>query len=423
LVEDLRIAKDRAESLNQELEARVQKRTAELEESTKLLRAEIQQREEMEEELLRARNLQSLGVLAGGIAHDFNNFLTVVQGNIELARIQLDGSSPAQEALDQTTRACERAAFLASQLLTFAKGGAPVRRVVSIRKVIVDAVALARAGGSVTLDVQIAEDLWRAEADAGQIRQALHNVLLNARQATAEGGTIEVRAVNVVEKAEKASGGFFVRISVKDYGCGIPADVLPRIFDPYFTTKQTGSGLGLATAYAIVSKHGGRLSVDSKPGQGSEFVIDLPASQERPVQEAPPKARLRSGSGRLLVMDDEESLLKLLERVLLTLGYEVKTARDGAEAIALYEAAKADERDFDAVLLDVTVNGGMGGVEAAARIRKLDPTARLVVSSGYSDAPVMSSFREFGFDDVIPKPWTTAALSEVFRRVIAAGGK
>ncbi len=421
LVEDLQIVKNQTEALNQQLELRVQERTAELHQSAELLRAEIARREQMEEELLRVRNLESLGVLAGGIAHDFNNFLTVVQTNIELAKMRLNPGAPVQEILEQTASACQRAAWLSSQLLTFAKGGAPMRRVVSVAELLLDAVNLARAGAAISMGVEIAQDLWSAEVDAGQISQVLHNILLNAKQAMPEGGIIEVRAENIVLRGDEKPGSeAYVRVSIRDYGCGIPADILPRIFDPYFTTKRDGRGLGLATAYAIVSKHSGRISVESKHGEGTVFIIDLPASQDRPAPESPVGARLWGGTGRLLVMDDEEALRTILDRVLTALGYEVQSARDGAETIALYEAAKASGRGFDAVLLDLTISGGMGGLETALRLKELHPSAKLIVSSGYSDSPVMSNFREYGFDDVLTKPWGPAQLSEVLRRVLVA---
>ncbi len=410
LLHDLQSAKNHAEALNEELEVRVRERTAELQRSTEQLRTEITQREQIEDELLRARKLESLGVLAGGIAHDFNNFLTVVQGNLELLKMQVESQEPVQEILDDTANACQRAVFLSSQLLTFAKGGAPVRRLVSVAQLVMDAVHLARAGAQTSIEVSIAEDLRCAEVDPGQIGQVLHNILLNARQAMPEGGIIEVRAENL--------GDAHVRISVLDYGHGIPADVLPRIFDPYFTTKPRGNGLGLATAYAIVAKHGGGLSVKSKPGQGSVFTIDLPASPQRPECQTPAVTRLQAGTGRLLVMDDEEGLRKLLATILGKLGYEVVTARDGAEAIALCEDAKASGLGFDAALLDLTVSGGMGGIEAAAKLKECDPALKLIVSSGYSDSAVMSDFRKYGFDDVVPKPWVIDEVSEVFRRVL-----
>ena len=383
----------------------------------------------MEEELLRARKLESLGVLAGGIAHDFNNFLTVVQVSIELAKTQLDSAASVRAILEQTASACESAVFLSSQLLTFARGGAPIRRLSSVAQLIGDAVHLARAGAAVTISVDIADDLWSAEVDAGQISQVFHNILLNAKQAMPGGGVIDVRAENVVLRGDQEHrSGAHVRISISDYGSGIAADILPRIFDPYFTTKPSGSGLGLATAYAIVSKHGGRLSVESTYGKGTTFVVELPAASvvgdRPPLQFSPaPKSQrgalLWRGTGRLLVMDDQETLRLLLTHVLTILGYEVLSARDGAEAIDLYEAATASGRRFDAVMLDLTVSGGMGGVETAHRLKELDPAVRLIASSGYSDAPVMASFRDYGFDDVLPKPWTLAQLSEVFRRVLA----
>jgi signal transduction histidine kinase/CheY-like chemotaxis protein len=417
LVGDLQAAKNHVEALNERLEVRVGERTAELHHSTEQLRAEIAERERIEEELLRARKLESLGVLAGGIAHDLNNFLTVVLGNVEIAKMRLAPEEPVQAILDQTVSACERGAFLSSQLLTFAKGGAPVRRLVSVAKLVKDAVELARAGAQTSMEVRLAEDLHCAEVDPGQIGQVLHHILLNARQAMAEGGIIEVNAENVLP-GDAPGACPRVRISIRDYGCGIPDDVLPRVFDPYYTTKQGASGLGLATAYAIIVKHGGGISVESRPGHGTVFAIDLPASHETAPPEAPMVAPPQAGTERLLVMDDEESIRKLLERVLVSLGYEVRTAGDGAEAIALYESAKTSGSRFDAVLLDLTVRGGMGGVEAAARLKEIDPAVKLIVSSGYSDAPVMADFRKFNFDDAIPKPWTATEVGKVFRRVL-----
>jgi signal transduction histidine kinase/ActR/RegA family two-component response regulator len=422
LVEGLVAAKNQTEALNQALEFKVQERTAELLKSTEQLRAEIAQREQMEEELLRARKLESLGVLAGGIAHDFNNFLTIVQGNVELAKTHLSPEDPVQTNLNQTAEACQRAAFLASQLLTFAKGGAPVRHVVSIGKLVEDAVRLARAGAPISVSVHLADDLRPARVDGDQLGQVLHNILLNARESMAEGGIIEVRAENAAISSSTGAE-FCVRISIRDYGCGIPAEVVPRIFDPYFTTKPGRSGLGLATAYAIIARHGGHIAVESKPGVGTAFIIDLPASQEEAAKELPnlaPAIQPHHGVERILVMDDEEAIRNLLKTVLGGFGYEVQTARDGAEAIALYEEAKAMGKRFDAVLLDLTVSGGMGGIEAAAKLKEIEPSLILIVSSGYADAPVMSDFDKYGFDDVIPKPWTPKVVGEVFERVLVA---
>jgi signal transduction histidine kinase/CheY-like chemotaxis protein len=424
LLEGVQIANSRAETLNQELELRVHQRTEELHESNARLRSEIKHREQMEQDLLRIRNLESLGVLAGGIAHDFNNFLTIVQGNVELAKLQLPSDSPTQGTLEDCAKACQRASGLSGQLLTFAKGGAPIRRVVFVSELILNAVHLAQAGSSTSIVADIAGDLWPASIDVGQINQVLHNILLNARQAMPEGGIVQVRADNVVLHDQGETGDrAFIRISVRDSGTGIPAEVLPHVFDPYFTTKHGGRGLGLATAHTIVSKHGGQISVNSKTGEGTEFIILLPSSSENPESEPVIATPLRKGTGKVVVMDDEEALRALLDRTLTRLGYEVQSARDGAEAVALYQTARNAGAVFDAVLLDLTVNGGMGGVEAAGRLKELDPSLKLIVSSGYTDAAVMSKFREYGFDDVVVKPWETAELSAVFQRVLTVNSK
>lgn len=419
LVVDLQEAKGQTEALNQALEVRVQERTAELQRAAEQLRAEIVQREEMEEELLRVRKLESLGVLAGGIAHDFNNFITVVQGNVELAKARLEPEDPAHDILEQMAGACQRATFLSSQLLTFAKGGAPVRRVVSISNLVRDAVHLIRAGSPVSISMYIAEDLRFARVDPSQIGQALHNILLNARQAMPTGGIIEVCAVNFAMPGAESIGAR-VRISIRDYGPGIAPETLPRIFDPYFTTKPGGSGLGLATAHAIITKHDGHILVESKAGEGAVFTLDLPATEETPPAAATVVPLMQAGTERILVMDDEDALRNLLRTVLTRLGYDVEVARDGAEAIAIYEAGRAAGKRFDAVLLDLTVSGGMGGVEAAAKLKELDASAKLIVSSGYSDAAVMSNYAAYGFKAVIPKPWTVAEVSDVLRKVLVS---
>jgi PAS domain S-box-containing protein len=403
-----------------ELVQRVAERTAELQQANERLQAEVNQRKQMEEELLRAGKLEALAVLAGGIAHDFNNFLTIVQGNLDLAKIHTKPGDRVYEILQQTDTACKRAVSLASQLLTFGKGGAPILRAASVAQTLAASVDLARAGSQIRFELTIPDDLWPAEIDIGQIGQVFHNVLLNARQAVAERGVIEVRAENVMVEPGllPIRAGKYVRISIRDYGCGIPATVLPKIFDPYFTTKQTGSGLGLATAYSIVTKHQGHIRVESTVGQGSTFYIHLPASAVSPVPQ--PTAVIQKGTGRILVMDDEEGIRTLLALILGHLGYEVQCASDGAEAVELFVAARASGRGFVGVLLDLTVPGRMGGKEAAAEIRRIDPSAKLIVSSGYTDAPVMSEFRKYGFDDVIRKPYTLAELSAVLTRVIGA---
>jgi signal transduction histidine kinase/ActR/RegA family two-component response regulator len=425
LLDDLLVAKEETEALNRRLETRVIERTAELRNANERLQAEIEQRRHAEEDLLRARKLESLGVLVGGIAHDFNNFLTIVLGNIGLATMELERGKPVFDILEQTEGACRRAASLTSQLLTFGKGGAPVRSIVSAVPLIKDAVSLTAAGANVTINCEIADDLWSVEIDASQVSHALQNVLLNARQAMPGGGTIELRAENIHLKvgSPPLNPGKYVRISVQDRGCGIPPDVLPRIFDPYFTTKKTGTGLGLAAAYAIIAKHKGHITVRSAVGVETTFSIFLPASEQDASAKRPAREALLTGSGRILVMDDEDAIRILAARMLENRGYEVAGARDGAEAIALFEKAKATGRNFDAVLLDLTVPGGMGGKECAVRLRALDLSVPLIVSSGYSDDPVLSEFRKYGFDAVLRKPWTVGQLSQVLQQVMRAGSR
>jgi PAS domain S-box-containing protein len=401
-----------------ELVLRVAERTAELQQANERLEAEVNQRKLIEEELLRAGKLEALAVLAGGIAHDFNNFLTIVQGNLELAKIQAKPGDAVYEILQQSDTACKRAVSLASQLLTFGKGGAPIVRTTSVAQLLAASVDLARAGSQVRFNLAVPDDLWPAEIDAGQISQVFYNLLLNARQAVPERGVVEVHAENVVIENGVLSinAGKYVRISVRDHGYGIPTEILPRIFDPYFTTKESGRGLGLAIAYSIVTKHQGHIRADSTVGQGSTFYIHLPASEMSPVTQ--PAAVVRTGAGRILVMDDEQAIRRLLELMMSQLGYEVECASDGAEAIELFTRARASGRGFAGVLLDLTVPGRMGGKEAAVELRKIDPSAKLVVSSGYADIPILSEFQTYGFDDVIRKPYTLAELSDVLTRVI-----
>jgi PAS domain S-box-containing protein len=381
---------------------------------------DITTRKQAEEEVFRGRKLESLGVLAGGIAHDFNNFLTIMSGNIALAKMQLAPGDPLRGILDQAEAAGKRASSLAAQLLAFGKGGAPVKRPARLARVVKDSVELSRAGAQVTIELYIASDLWSAEIDMEQISQALHNILLNARQAMPRGGIIDVRAENVRFDADAlpVRRGRYIMIAVRDHGCGVEADVLPRIFDPYFTTKENGNGLGLATVHAIIAKHKGHITVQSVLGVETTVSVYIPACAETEPPASEIDQQLQTGSGRILVLDDEEAVCQLLEEVLKRLGYQVECAKDGAKAIEHYERAKALGHGFSAVLLDLTIPGGMGGKEVAARLREIDRTAVLIVSSGYSNTPVMSEFRKYGFDDVLSKPWTPVELSQVLRRCV-----
>jgi two-component system cell cycle sensor histidine kinase/response regulator CckA len=304
-------------------------------------------------------------------------------------------------------------------LLTFATGGAPVRRTVALAELLPAAVAFALQGANVRSDLQIAAALWPVEADPGQLQQAIHNVVLNAAQAMPAGGTVDVRAENAQFRAHQSLSlpeGRYVHLTVQDYGEGIPPHELPHIFEPYFTTKPGGHGLGLATAYSIVTKHDGAITVDSAVGVGTTVSIYLPASAYPvpPVLESPALPR----SGRILVMDDEAMIQELLREILTSLGYAVECVGDGTAAVAAYQQAQAAGQAFAAVILDLTIPGQMGGVETLVRLQALDPQVCAIVSSGYAQDPVLAHFAQYGFRAVIAKPYTVEGLHAVLQRVL-----
>jgi PAS domain S-box-containing protein len=379
------------------------------------------------QELLRASKLESVGLLAGGIAHDFNNILTVILGNISMARV----FAPADNSLTTTLAAAEKAAIRATdltrQLLTFSKGGAPVKKTASLGEIIHETASFVLHGSNVRAQIVIPPDLWPVDVDVGQISQVINNLAINASHAMPEGGTLRIRATNVTFDSPSGGAlkaGRYVCISVQDHGTGIPPENLPRIFDPYFTTKKHGSGLGLASSYSIIRKHDGDIRVESEPGRGTVFHIYLPAA-EGPVTKAPEpvSAPPAVGRGRVLVMDDEEPIRQLITRMLEPLGYSVTTTADGVEALRKYEDARVKGDPFSAVILDLTVPGGMGGKETIQRLRALDPAVRAIVSSGYSEDPVMARYREFGFCSVVAKPYRLHELSMALREATASTGQ
>ncbi len=368
------------------------------------------------QEMLKTQKLESLGVLAGGIAHDFNNILTAILGNISLARMQLSGDvERAGKRLLEAENAADRAKDLTQQLLTFARGGEPVKKVIDVSGLLREAAGFAIHGSAVRCGFALADDLWPVEVDEGQISQVIHNLVINAVQAMPDGGEIEVGAKNHLSTPD---GKRCVRISVADTGTGIPEQHLQRIFDPYYTTKQHGSGLGLATCYSIIKKHGGSITVESTMGRGSTFHLELPAL-EPVVMAAGRKSQVQVtvGSGRLLVMDDEEPVRDAVKAMLEQLGYQVECAKDGSEAVDLYLARKNEGTPFSAIILDLTIPGGVGGREAIAMLRNIDPGVRAVVSSGYSTDPVMASYREYGFSAVLVKPYHLREMSRVLQEL------
>jgi PAS domain S-box-containing protein len=378
---------------------------------------DVSDRERREEAQARAERLESLAVLAGGIAHDFNNLLTVILGNLSLA---LDDDPPLperRELLGEATAAARRAQSLTRQLLTFARGGAPLRAVLDVGPIVEEAARFASRGAAAACHVDISPGLWPVNGDAGQLAQVVQNLVLNAIEAHPS-GTVQVSASNVPPdgQAPLSLKGPAVRLRVRDHGPGIPSENLSRIFYPFFSTKERGSGLGLAVTHSVVTRHGGHVEVRSTPGEGAAFDVYLPAVVGgRPaVPEPAPLTTARRSQARILVMDDEESLRRLAKRVLSAAGFEVEVTCDGAETVASWRTAKEAGRPFQLAVLDLTVPGAMGGVETLAALRVIDPDVRAVVSSGYSEGLAIADATQ-GFDAVVPKPWS----ADEFRRVVA----
>jgi PAS domain S-box-containing protein len=388
---------------------------------------DVSERQKMEEERLLLSKLESLGVLAGGIAHDFNNILTAVLGNINLAR--MEAKCPDRDAeffttrLEEAEQACQRAQGLASQLLSFAKGGQPIKKVTSVAELIKESSNLSLSGSKARTKLVIPHDLWPVEVDEGQISQVFNNLLINADQAMPAGGTITMQAENVMVGDElPLPKGRYVKITVTDQGIGIPSNYLGKIFDPYFTTKQKGSGLGLATAHSIIRSHAGYIMVESQVGVGTSFYVYLPAVEGETTSAKESATTPMHGQGRILLMDDEEMVRNVLGVMLERLGYEVQNASNGEEAIKKYITAQQEGRPFTALIFDLTVPGGMGGKEALHQILDRNPEAKAIVSSGYSDDPIMADFQKYGFCDVLVKPYRIIELSKTLQKVIAQKG-
>jgi signal transduction histidine kinase/CheY-like chemotaxis protein len=385
---------------------------------------DVTEKKLVEAELAKAERVESIGVLAGGIAHDYNNLLTSILGNINLARtlVQRSEIEKAAARLAEAERASLRAKDLTRQLLTFSKGGAPVKKAASIAELIRESALFALRGTNVESVFTIPGDLWKLEIDEGQISQVINNLIINAVQSMpGGGGTIQVRARNVDVRQGDAlplKQGTYVLVEIEDQGCGIPQENLKRIFDPYFTTKERGSGLGLATSYSIIKKHDGHIAVDSVLKAGTTFRIYLPAFHGEVVQETTPGEQNQEGTGRVLIMDDNALLLEVAGEMLKSLGYEAAIARDGVEAVQLYQQARKEGRPFAAVIMDITVPGGMGGKDAVTLLRKIDPSVKAIVSSGYSNDSILADFRAYGFSGVLVKPYQVQELGAALSAVL-----
>jgi PAS domain S-box-containing protein len=383
---------------------------------------DITDKRRMEEELIKTEKLESVGLLAGGIAHDFNNIMTAIMGNISLARTYCDETSEINQRLADAEKASSRAQDLTRQLLTFAKGGAPVKRAASIVELIQETAEFALRGSNVKCEFNMEVGLYPVEFDEGQISQAINNLVINAAQAMPNGGTLTMTAQNqeVTDTFPiPIRPGKAIKISIADQGIGIPEQNLTKIFDPFFTTKEAGNGLGLSTTYSIIKRHDGHIAVESTVGAGTTFHLYLPATDKIPEIQQEVNSDILKGNERILIMDDEEAIRIIASLALSELGYKVITAQDGSEAIRLYEDAYNSGNRFDAVIMDLTIPGGMGGKEAIEKLRAFDPAIKAIVSSGFSEDPVLSDFEKYGFCGYVPKPYNVQQLSQALRKVLA----
>jgi PAS domain S-box-containing protein len=377
----------------------------------------------LQEEQLKLAKLESIGILAGGIAHDFSNFLTAIMGNIGLAKRYVDPEGKAFERLNEAENVSVRARDLARQLLTFSKGGTPIKKTSAISELVKEAATFALRGSDVRLELSLPKDLWAAEVDQGQISQVIQNMVINADEAIPAGGTLHISAINkVIQRlgAMPLPKGNYVQIDIKDEGIGMSKQELARLFEPYYTTKQKGSGLGLATAHSIIKNHGGHITVESTQNVRTTFHIYLPASgKPLPVKKKSARKRPVHGKDRILVMDDEEMIRHIVSNILITAGYQVELASTGEEAIERYEKARESGHPFDAVILDLTVRGGMGGKETIKKLLEIDPNVKAIVSSGYSTDPIIANFKKFGFRGTLTKGYKIEELYEALHTLIS----
>ena len=374
------------------------------------------EKEKMQQELQKAWQIESIGLLAAGIAHDFNNILSAILLNAQMARMQKD--KDIEKFLDGIEKATYRATGLTKQLLTFSKGGVPIKEAVSVSKLLKETTEFALHGSNAGCKFSIDDDLFPIEADRTQISQVINNLVINAVQAMPEGGIIEIKAENLI--LGKSQGlplkeGKYIKVSVKDSGVGIPKEEFAKVFDPYWTTKHKGNGLGLTTVYSIIKRHNGHITLDSELGAGTTFHIYLPAPETKMSIEKDEAEQILKGEGRILLVDDEEDILESAGGALRELGYEAETAKDGDEAISLYVQAR---KPFDLVIMDLTIPGRMGGKAAIKKLLEIDPGAKAIVSSGYSNDPIMADFAKYGFCGVLHKPYKIGEMSRVLHKIL-----
>jgi signal transduction histidine kinase/ActR/RegA family two-component response regulator len=382
-------------------------------------------RKQAEEDRLVLSKLESTGILAGGIAHDFNNLLTVILVNVELSQLLTPAGEKLAQHLTEAKNATLLARGLTQQLITFAKGGVEIRLPTALASVIHESARLALGGSNVRGDFMLAENLWPADVDAGQIGQVIRNIVQNAREMMPQGGVVTLQAGNVVlalQQEPTLPAGDYAHIRITDQGGGMSKEVLAKIFDPYFSTKQRGDqrgmGLGLTICHSIIQKHGGSIRAESEPGAGTTFHLWLPACHGMIPAELTATPQVLTMHGKILLMDDEEILRKSIGAALEMMGNEVTLAKEGRQAVEFYRQAQELGRPFDVVFLDLTVRQGMGGQEALEALLKLDPEVKTVVMSGYANDPMVLQYAAHGFKSAIAKPFAFGALQRVLATVL-----
>jgi two-component system, cell cycle sensor histidine kinase and response regulator CckA len=381
---------------------------------------DVSERKRLEDAILRAQKLESLGALAGGIAHDFNNLLTGMFGYVDLARLQPEASPRLRELLDNAVEPFSRARALTRQLLTFAKGGAPEKTAVDLAAIVKTAATFALSGSNVRAEFTIRDGLRHCSADANQISRVIDNIILNARQAMPLGGTVAIVVENADAHPALLAPGDYVRIEIKDSGIGIPRELLPRIFDPFFTTKQEGSGLGLATAYSIVKKHGGEIVCVSELTKGTTFTVYLPATESTGADVAAAPGALKADRPYTILIVDDEEFVRLIGKTILEQGgHRVSLAAGGDEALRLFLEARASGASVEIVILDLTIPGSQGGCAILEGLRRIDPSIKAIVSSGYSNDPVMADPAKYGFNAKLPKPFLSVDIERAVLEAVS----
>jgi len=374
-----------------------------------------------ETELTKSQRLESIGRLAGGLAHDFNNFLSIIMGNLDIAQIKLGSTGLVKSELERAINACMKASDITKQMLTFSKGGAPRTEITSIVDLVQEAAELNIHGSKLKVHFEIDDSIPAVEVDVGQLHQVFGNLIINADHSMPSGGGLWIRVKRGSLSAESAERGDLnaVVVEFEDHGCGIAEDEIDLVTDPYYTTKQDGTGLGLSTAFWIIQRHHGRLSINSKIGQGTTVCIALPLSSKVIIDaKTSESSPIEHRDYRILIMDDNDQVREVLRLMLETLGHQVVDTSDGQQCVDEYQEALTGDRTFDLVILDLTVPGGFGGCWAFEQLREIDSKVCAIVASGYGNDSTLASPEAYGFKARLQKPFLITELEKVIEQVL-----